>query len=115
MWVTDHPVASAAILAGVLVLATLALAVVRGIGLWRAVKRSRREVLTPVAYLAAGADRAQDAVTRIERGAEEERATVEELQLRVAELQVIAGYAGDAFKVIWRPIRLLSATRSARR
>jgi hypothetical protein len=105
---SDHPVAAAAILLGVLVIPFLALLAVRGLQLFRALKESKRAVEPTAAKLTAKAEHLQAEIARLsERQVPEVMGSLESLQRRVAEVRVVARAASEGSRVLTAPLRYL--------
>ncbi|MDX6644404.1 MAG: hypothetical protein QOK40_131 [Miltoncostaeaceae bacterium] len=105
---SDHPVAAAAILIGVLVIPSLLFVAMRGLGLWRAMKASKSAVEPKAARLTADAERLQAEIARLsERRVPEAMGSLESLKKRVAEVGVVAGAASEGVRGATAPLRYL--------
>lgn len=107
MWLADHPVATSAIIAGLLVLASIAYAAYRGLVLWRSGKAAKKEVESTAAALQAEADKIEQGAGRLTQRQGEIDAAVKALLPRVAAAKVLAAHAAGAAKVAKSPLKLI--------
>jgi hypothetical protein len=105
MWFADHPVATSAIVAGVIVLAAIGYAAWRALQLWRTIKAEKAKVMERVTAV-------QDEVAKVERGVAGLTArqgdidgAIKELMPRIAGAKVLADHAGKAVGVFTSPLR----------
>ncbi len=75
--------------------------------LLRQTKAARGRLDQPVAEIQAGTDRTQRGIAYLQGLSAEETAEIALLKSRLAELQVLAGYAGRAVAVLRTPLRYL--------
>jgi hypothetical protein len=109
---TGWTISGAAIALGVLVVAGLGYAIVRGIGLKRRIGASGRAI-TPLADgISRGLSDIEAGVARAEGGATELAREVERLRVPVAELQVIGRHAMLAFGEIRGPLGWVAGIRA---
>lgn len=105
-------VAGAAILMGVLILAGLAIALVRGLGLRRQVKRASGRI-TPLADgISVGLKDIESGIVRAQVGVGQLSREVDELRVSVAELQVIGRHVSLVAAGLRGPVGWLAGIRA---
>lgn len=107
MWFADHPVATAGIVAGVLVLAALGYAGWRGLQVWRLFKAVRSDLMQRVGALQAETGRIEQGLSGLAGRQAEIDAAIKSLAPRVAVLKVLADHAGQAVKTAKAPLKLI--------
>lgn len=105
-------VSGAAIALGVLVVAGLAIAIVRAIRLKRRISTSRGLITALADGISRGLADIEKGVARAEGGAAELSREIERLRVPVAELQVIGRHAWTAFNEIRGPLGWLAGIRA---
>jgi hypothetical protein len=107
-FISDHPVAAAAILIGVLVIPSLVFVALRGLQLWRTLKTSKSAVEPRTARLTANAERVQAEIARLnEKQVPELTESLASLQRRVAAVGVVARAASEGARGLSAPLRYL--------
>jgi hypothetical protein len=104
-WLNDHLVAVSAIALGVLTVPPLVWATVRGLRLFRLVKREQRRVDGPAAMLQASVEQAQRAAEHVSALGAERQEELERLKAEVARLGILARHAALAQRIIRAPLR----------
>jgi hypothetical protein len=107
-FIGDHPVASAAILLGVLVLSSLAVLALRALRLYRTLKASKSAVEPRLEQLMERAERLEADVARLtETRLPAVTTSLGSLQRRLAELKVVAKAASEGVGALTAPLRYL--------
>lgn len=109
---TAWTISGAAIALGVLVIAGLAYAIVRGIRLKRRIGASGRAIGPLADGISRSLSQIEAGVARAEGGAAELSREIERLRVPVAELQVIGRHAALAFGEIRGPLGWLAGIRA---
>jgi hypothetical protein len=105
---SDHPVATSAIVLGILVLPCLAFLALRGLAVLRAVKASKRAVEPQAERLMKRAEDVQAEVARLtERGVPELTSSIDGLRKRSVEVGVVARAASEGVGTLLAPLRYL--------
>jgi hypothetical protein len=107
-FISDHPVASAAILLGVLVLPCLGLLALRALHLYRTLKASKSAVEPRLEQLMARAELLEADVARLtETRLPAVTTSLGSLQRRLGEVKVVAKAASEGAGALTAPLRYL--------
>lgn len=106
-WIDDHLIALAAIVLGVLIIVTAVVAVVRGLALWRRVKRSRGVVEPLVGPIQRESEQIERRMAQITAAQAELDISLQRLQIEVAEVKVLAAFGTAALATLRSPLRYL--------
>ena len=106
-WIDDHLIALAAIVLGVLIIVTAIVAVVRGLALWRKIKRSRGMVEPLVEPIQRESAQIERRMARITEAQAELDVRLQRLQIEVAEVKVLAAFGTAALATLRSPLRYL--------
>jgi hypothetical protein len=106
-WIDDHLIVLAAIVLGVLIIVTATVTVVRGLALWRKVKRSRGVVEPLVEPIQRESAMIERRMARITAAQTELDIRLQRLQIEVAEVKVLAAFGTAALATLRSPLRYL--------